>query len=290
VLSDGSVVGAGYWNTSAMQDRGLLVKVDPDGQPDPTFGTNGVKQAIVGAVGSKGNSILADGQEFVVAGTMENTDSDVFLARFTALGNPVTTFGTSGKTVVNYLVLDACNDLARTASGGYLLAGSTGGSALARDFWTIQCDVNGVLDPAFGTNGWVLQSTSSSGDNAFGVDVQPDGKVVVGGTGVFANNDMILVRYLGDPISTDVVPLQADGFAVYPVPCADGVLTIILDGRQGDAALTLLDLHGRPLHRSMVGTAERTMALDVSAFPAGTYLIELSTAKGRTVRPVLIAR
>lgn len=170
-----------------------------------------------------------------------------------------------------------------------MLAGTTGSGGFVRDLWTIQCDVNGNLDPTFGTNGWEIQNIGS-GDATNGVDVQPDGKIVVGGVGVFSNNDMVVVRYLGCPIGMGVVAIpNAVGFTTFPVPGEGSVLNVRLEGSEGPALFTLLDLHNRVLLRNMVSAPSRAVALVVSALSAGTYLIELSTAKGPIYLPEVVA-
>src|SRR5689334_13161208 len=54
---------------------------------------------------------------------------------------------------------------------------------------------NSQLDLSFDQDGWTTTSLSAAADNGYGSVLQPDGKIVVAGTG---NNTFSLVRYNPD--------------------------------------------------------------------------------------------
>ena len=67
-----------------------------------------------------------------------------------------------------------------------VVGGSSNDSALVRDL------PDGGLDPTFGVGGVVTADLGGSIDQALAVDLQPDGKIVVGGR---AGSDMVLARF-----------------------------------------------------------------------------------------------
>src|SRR5207247_11469082 len=72
------------------------------------------------------------------------------------------------------------------------------GSSLARgggDLALVRYNAEGSLDPSFGAGGKVLTDLGSSGDDAFAVAGQPNGKIVAAGSG---GGDFALVRYNAD--------------------------------------------------------------------------------------------
>jgi len=76
--------------------------------------------------------------------------------------------------------------------------------------------------------------------------------------------------------------LQQQEISVFPNPGA-GMVTIEMEGEiQGAAQLRIRDLTGRELYREkMNATANFAESfIDFSAYPAGTYLIEIETANG----------
>jgi len=61
------------------------------------------------------------------------------------------------------------------------------------------CMTGGNLDPTFDTDGRVTTDFGSSGDVAYAVAVQPDGKIVAAGySGIFGTIDFALARYNTD--------------------------------------------------------------------------------------------
>lgn len=60
------------------------------------------------------------------------------------------------------------------------------------DFAVVRLGRDGQLDPTFGDGGKVMTDIGGGADSAYAVAVQPDGKIVVGGT---SQNDFALVRY-----------------------------------------------------------------------------------------------
>ncbi len=104
----------------------------------------------------------------------------------------------------------------------------------------------GVLDPTFGTNGKVVTSITTGQDKAYGVAIQPDGKIVVVGhsTGTLTGKDFAVIRYKANGVldsafgvngivttdllvgSNDVaysVALQPDGKIVLAGFCDNGI-------------------------------------------------------------------
>lgn len=62
---------------------------------------------------------------------------------------------------------------------------------------TMQAQQAGDLDSTFGINGKIMTSINGVDDRVFAIDVQPDGKIIVGGsTKVGTEYDFVLARYL----------------------------------------------------------------------------------------------
>lgn len=103
----------------------------------------------------------------------------------------------------------------------------------------------GNLDPLFGNAGKVVTSVSSADDKAYGVAIQPDGKIVVAGytTNAVTGKDILCIRYNADGsldntfgtggiVSTDLalgsddiaydLALQSDGKIVLAGSCDNG--------------------------------------------------------------------
>ncbi|HTG46195.1 MAG TPA: hypothetical protein VK646_00890 [Actinomycetota bacterium] len=179
VQPDGKIVVAGSAGT-----RFRVVRFDPDGTLDPTFGTGGIAAiwfssgtTAYGAPHAEAMLLQPDGKIVVVGGARD--DSVFAVARFDADGSPDTTFGGTGKvaTAVSDVESAAAYAVALQPDGKLIVAGTAfiddQVSALVR------YDTDGTLDPTFGTGGIVTDASSPQAD---AVVVQPDGKIVSGGT------------------------------------------------------------------------------------------------------------
>jgi len=81
------------------------------------------------------------------------------------------------------------------ADGKILACGTANNAATGYDFAIVKYNADGTLDNAFGTNGITITDIGSSEDICYAIAVQPDGKIVAGGT---AGATRTLVRYNAD--------------------------------------------------------------------------------------------
>lgn len=141
----------------------------------------------------------------------------------TTVGGLDPTFATAGKLAVNVAAgANAVNAVAVQTDGRLLFAGTTdAGNPANADFLVTRYLIDGTPDPAFGTNGRVTVSFGvGTDDQATGVVVQGDGRIVVGGwTNKNGTYDFAAVRLLAngglDP------SFGTGGFAVVPIENAD---------------------------------------------------------------------
>jgi uncharacterized delta-60 repeat protein len=103
------------------------------------------------------------------------------------------TFGTNGKVVTNFTGReDVGYPMALQADGKIVVAGTAG---FAR-FALARYNTDGSLDTSFSGDGKLTTDVTHRSDIAYGLAVQPDGKIVVGGS---AGDDRIaLVRYTSE--------------------------------------------------------------------------------------------
>lgn len=182
--------------------KAALARYKTDGTLDNTFGTGGKVIANTGTVESRAYdfAIQNDGR-IISAGVAygDGQNNDFFLCRYNSDGTPDNTFGTNGAVTTDF---NSGSDEARAVTlqpdgkivvAGWAFDGFRYNFALARYLAT------GALDPSFGTGGKktvVIQTGSSS--KAYAMTLQPDGKIVLGGTVINANADFALVRLNAD--------------------------------------------------------------------------------------------
>jgi len=110
---------------------------------------------------------------------------DFGLARLKSNGGLDPSFGSRGKTTVDFGGRDSAWAVALQPDGKIVVVGGTTNGRRHDDFAVARLKPNGALDASFGVGGKVTVDFGSY-ENAAAVTVQPDGKIVVAGSGGLA--------------------------------------------------------------------------------------------------------
>ena len=205
---EGKIVATGFAD-STQGLRSLLVRYQPDGTFDTSFGTNGTVVETVSGLASEKILVQSDGK-LIVPGWL-------FISRYNANGILDDSFGTNGKVSTGYndeIALQADGKILVTLSGTIkrlnpngtpdtsfgtsgAVSNSFGISAIAIDdngkiltaghrdgtFAMSRYSPNGMIDTTFGTNGLVITplGNNSAYNGIYDLTLQPDGKIVAAG-------------------------------------------------------------------------------------------------------------
>jgi uncharacterized delta-60 repeat protein len=203
IQQDRKIVVGGDANLGA-SGTGLdfaLVRLEPDGALDDTFGDGGKATASISSNGGRDSvySLAAHqigGETRIVA---VGGEGDFTIARFRASGTLDTSFGQGGKIEgVNGSTIGAARDVKIASDGKIVVAGHS-----QHDFAVARFDQSGVLDDSFGDGGTTITKVSESNwDEAQGIAIETTGKIVVGGWvyDVGTNGNFALVRYGTDGV------------------------------------------------------------------------------------------
>jgi uncharacterized delta-60 repeat protein len=194
--ADGKLVVAGLSSGDF-----AVVRYSASGGLDTTFDTDGKVTTDVGAATDDGAfhvAVQPDGR--IVAAGYSGTGGtyDFALVRYNANGSLDATFDTDGKvtTDIGTATYDYVWEIALQADGKIVAAGWGDGTK----FSLARYNANGGLDTSFNGNGKVLTDIgAATNDESLGVAIQPDGKIVAGGTTSTNGGDFAVVRYEGDP-------------------------------------------------------------------------------------------
>jgi uncharacterized delta-60 repeat protein len=204
--ADGKIVVAGYVlpDPDSARERFAVARFGVDGTLDPTFGGDGIVTTIF-RIGTKcydgAKSVVVQSEQKIVAvgvssckrsepGTGE-TDSSFALARYNSDGTLDTTFGDNGKVMTSFGDPARCNAQAEAAAlepDGRIVAAGVAHcvkAGLDSRFVVARYDTDGTLDTSFSADGKVQTNFTSQYDKLADVVVQPDGKIVVGGTAAY---------------------------------------------------------------------------------------------------------
>lgn len=177
IQTDGKILvaGAADLNESPFGETLAIVRYDPNGVPDGTFGTNGKVLTPTGPYSFPAVAIDTAGKIVAASG---NT-----IVRLYANGSSDQAFGVGGRATYNYVGARA---VAIQADGRIVIAGGL-------YFRVARLNADGTPDTAFGPTGLGYISIEDLGYvDAYAVVIQVDGRIVVAGE---IGGDFGLVRY-----------------------------------------------------------------------------------------------
>jgi len=239
VQSDGKIVTAGQAGGSG--GRFALVRYNTNGTLDSTFSGDGklTTDFTSGDDGATAVAIQSDGK--IVAGGWAAGSVERFaVARYNTNGTLDSTFSGDGKVITDFTSGDdfVFGVAIQPSVQKVVVAGRAGGSggrfALAR------YNTNGTLDGSFSGDGKLTTDFTGGDDEAVGVAIQSDGKIVAAGWAAGSVERFALARYntngtLDSTFSRDGKIItdftSGDDFAVAVAIQSDG--KIVAAGRAG---------------------------------------------------------
>jgi len=285
LLADGSIIAAGqsglYDSPDPDYRNFAIAKYNSHGNPDPSFGVNGIVKTdvIAGAADFLHSMVMQPDGKILTAGSLGNNH---YLLRYQSNGNLDSTFGTNGKAIRTstpsnlYLTLRTDGKILTTCMSVQQQMGS--------DFMVNGYLANGSVNTNFGLNGTLRTDFPSaipegSTDLSYCALMQPDGKLVVAGV---AEGFVALVRYgaTGETSVNDPAFNNLE-LTVYPNPFND-VINLRLAKQSGTlpVTVTLDNILGQQIFsiKAVLKGADTTIQLP--NLIAGNYILSVTTDKG----------
>lgn len=185
--TDGKLVMGGSGGASAAQ----LLRVTTDGNLDPTFdgpsGTGNGRFALDFGAGTELAYRIESTPRGLIVPIRTPSADTVTVLRLDDTGAYDPTWGASGTATVQVQAgrITHVNAVKALTSGGVVVGGCVADASNCSgngDLFLIRLDASGRPDPSFGTGGVVVLNLGSGYDLAGMVDVQADGRIVVGAT------------------------------------------------------------------------------------------------------------
>ncbi|MEM7247992.1 MAG: hypothetical protein AAF533_21850 [Acidobacteriota bacterium] len=172
VQEDGKLILASMQSSSGHH---YLARFDTDGLLDLGFGTGGITLTGFECSRSAGVGVVVQADGKLVLAGHQLSSRNHYLARFDTDGTLDPGFGAGGIALTGFDGGSDGLDLALQADGSLVLAGLQSSS---QNHFLARFDMDGILDPGFGTDGIAL--TGFEGNDAdVSVAVQADGKLVL---------------------------------------------------------------------------------------------------------------
>jgi uncharacterized delta-60 repeat protein len=204
---DGRIVVAGTAGDHP-SGRFVLLRYEPDGAPDTSFGQQG---RVIDHFGYDAFRLSVDHQEaravalqpdgkIVVVG---DNGEDVILARYDGDGAPDAAFGSGGHVMTDLSTADEHSHESGQAAALLPDGRIVVATVRSKGFGLLRYDGDGALDTSFGEGGEAaIRFGDYSVDLARALAVQPDGRIVVAGVNDEGHSGNVshfaLVRFTGD--------------------------------------------------------------------------------------------
>lgn len=210
----------------------LTTQAQSPGSLDATFASNGIYTLDFGYGDNMNDIKIQPDQKIVCTGVAFNSfyAGTLKVFRLNPNGTPDNGFGVNG--VFSFLtgaetygyesqILD---------DGKILVAGLAMDPFFYSDIFLLRINTNGTLDTTFGNNGFTVTSYSPRDDMAYGLAVQPDGKILIAGE----MTDTI--NYKSNP---SIVRFTEDGFVDSTYAVNGQLLIPAISGDNGFRCITI---------------------------------------------------
>lgn len=186
IQPDGKILVGGRGGETLSNSGYCIARFNANGTVDSSFGVNG---KVITIYGGSIQSIIVCPDGKILAGGFLGT---VMIAKYLSNGTLDSSFGTNGLLQPQFAGIrySYCYSLKLQDDGKIVMAGNVNGvSALVARFLP-----NGQFDVSFAQQGYAIIPTAYI---AFDVAIQTDGKILIAGQGLGANN-FLLARFLTD--------------------------------------------------------------------------------------------
>jgi len=279
------VVGSASYDSNNRDIGFALARFNTDGGIDFGFGTGGKQITDFFGAGAKANGVVLqpDGK-FVVAGTASDSTTrpvatDIALARYNADGSLDSGFGTGGETAIPFpdSATEQGNAVGVLPDGKIIVAGTAFKTfATPPDFALVSYNSDGSL------SGTKTNDIAGGTDEALGLAIQSDGKVVVAGRSFRSNFDLTLARYsieAGPTPVGDTTPPTAPNALTATFNAATNAIDLSWTAATDNVAVTGYRIY-RDGGAAPINTVNGTTFSDTAPLGTHSYVVTAIDAAG----------
>jgi uncharacterized delta-60 repeat protein len=205
IQSDGKILASGTTSNDSNYSDFSIVRYNPDGTLDPSFGNNGITITSIRTWDFGYAMALQDDNKIVISGSTSNEfnpvfgpDYDFLVLKYDKYGVLDATFGNGGSVIIGTTEANEKALSVKVLPDGKIVIGGEH-HIMKYSFMISQLLPNGNVDTSFGNNGIVLNELASQFIES--VAKQTDGKFLITeyhGTGGCCSADIKLMRFLTD--------------------------------------------------------------------------------------------
>jgi uncharacterized delta-60 repeat protein len=260
----------------------ILAMMDSSGNPHPLFGSDGVIQTGINArynfSGGESLALTNDGKLILSGTTPDGGPAKFSVFRFLMDGTIDSTFGTNGRTDIQFTTSDVCHDMKIDHNGKILLVGGVsvgfGMAGIAR------LNSDGTPDTTFATGGKLIVDLNNNSGTHYLTKCLPlqNGDILGAGT----DGDFIIVKLTQNPTGIDDHNFnQPDDFVLYqnyPNPFNPSTKIKFAISQSSFVNLTVYDILGKEVANLVnedLSTGTYEVTFDAADLSSGIYFYKL---------------
>ena len=298
VHTDGSIFVSGMYKDNALLFHAILLKFLPNGNPDPSFGTNGKAEAKYIA---RDIILNTDGSTYMIgSATFSQFTYQTYVIKYKPNGTPDSTFATNGW-FINQSSFNA-DHLLKQPDNKILMIGGTSVGTDSAWISAMRLLPNGTIDNTFGVSGTydmherLLPSNNMRHANQ-GV-LQSDGKLLIGGGTLTPNSPEMMVIRLNNtvtstPPTTRITSITNNNFSftASPIPARDWVHLHYTLTQSDHLIYSITDMSGRLLKMATLTQTppgNYNQVINVGDLSTGMYLLKVQGTSSQETKALII--
>lgn len=188
IQPDGKIILAGTAAPGGNSDF-AVVRYLTNGSLDTSFGGDGIVTTPLMAGNDLGRSVLTqpDGKIVVAGYSYNGTTYDFAVVRYLTNGSLDASFSDDGINLVSFSSADDFGHSVALQFDGKIVIGGYGGAT--HRFAVTRLNTDGEVDITFATLGKAILNIGNVDDIAYGLAIQPDGRIVLAGQSITSSGD-----------------------------------------------------------------------------------------------------
>jgi len=275
-----------------VDDLSGIVRYLPDGALDASFSGDG--KVLTDGLPSLRLSNLVIAQDNSIFAVGRDEEYDIVVAHVLVDGTLDPAYGNAGYVRVVRDIAQYPTGVQLQPNGRLIIVGFEQTGPTGEDWFMVRLLPDGSPDNGFGNEGWVVLDIGgqpNEQERAQGLVIQPDNKILVGGSTDDPENGIIrprfaLARFLNDQWIGVVEFTTATTVLIYPNPVADRAEFTFELKQEERLTAEIHDAQGKVVHTLFIGRisppGQYRETVDLNGLAAGQYLLVLSNNTGST--------
>lgn len=275
IQPDGKVLVCGQTDNGFGNWVGII-RMNPDGSLDASFGDNGQKVKIISSnERAYAIELQSDGKILVLGRTSLSTfDQDGFILRYNSDGSQDNSFDGDGLFPINvsgaadWTTVGIVQPDDKIITGGFYDLNNPD-----LPIWVTRHNTDGSFDTDFSTDGSTTVSLSNLDLYVRALDFTPNGDLIVGASDSEPSDKDIRLVKLKTGLNISVDELESVDVSVYPNPAVD-VLNLKLDDSKGQSIqIEVIDSRGSVVSTEMGNSTNHSF--NVEELASGLYTVRV---------------